>query len=98
MIVFVDILFLNLGNGFYLVFFECFIFVNIFFYILIYLKILFVCWSGCINEILIFWYEKRENMMYCLVYRLFVNVIDYVDLFNENKSINELDFNFCFVY
>lgn len=36
--------------------------------------------------------------MYCLVYRLFVNVIDYVDLFNENKSINELDFNFCFVY
>lgn len=41
--------------------FECFIFVNILFYILTYLKILFVCWSGCINEISISWYEKKEK-------------------------------------
>lgn len=44
-----------------LVLFECFIFVNILFYILTYLKILFVCWSGCINEISISWYEKKEK-------------------------------------
>lgn len=61
LIVFVDILFLNPGNGFHLVLFECFIFVNILFYILTYLKILFVCWSGCINEISISWYEKKEK-------------------------------------
>lgn len=76
----------------------CFIFVNILFYILTYLKILFVCWSGCINEISISWYEKRENMTYCSAHRLFVNVIDHVDSFNENKSTNELDFNFRLVY
>lgn len=44
------------------------------------------------------WYEKRENMTYCSAHRLFVNVIDHVDSFNENKSTNELDFNFRLVY
>lgn len=37
-------------------------------------------------------------MTYCSAHRLFVNVIDHVDSFNENKSTNELDFNFRLVY
>lgn len=39
--------------------------------------------------------KKRENMTYCSAHRLFVNVIDHVDSFNENKCTNELDFVLC---